>query len=151
MNVQIMSTVITATENINVTGYTVFLGGAIDMGTAVNWQQQVIDALYAEDGLVILNPRREHFESHMLEAQIEWELSAMESADVVLMWFPAAAQAPISLLETGLYMRSGKLLVGAESGYFRRTNLELTCQRYAVPLYATLDELIARIKGQLRT
>ncbi len=141
-----MSTVITAPEPIDASGFRVYLAGAIDMGRAVTWQAQVIAMLADRPGLVLLNPRRDHFDADTLDEQIRWELDALDAADVILMWFPADANAPISLLETGLYLRSGKLLIGAEPGYERRRNLEITTERYGVPLWPQLHDLVEQLR-----
>lgn len=111
------------------------------MGSAVNWQYEIRDALANIDGLVLLNPRREQFDEATLDEQINWELSALEASHVIIMWFPRKSSAPIALFETGLYMRSGKLLVGAETGFYRRRNLEITTQRYGTQLLTSLAEL----------
>ena len=39
--------------------------------------------------------------------QVEWELGALESADVIVMYFAPGTQSPISLLEMGLHARGG--------------------------------------------
>lgn len=133
-----MTTVITAPENIDVEGFKVFLAGAIDMGEAPDWQAQAIEMLGNQSHLIIFNPRRKEFTEDTLDEQIHWELKALDKADVILMWYPATAEAPVSLFETGLYLNSGKLIVGVEPGYFRQRNLELTAEYYNVPLWNTL-------------
>lgn len=140
-----MTEIIRAPHPVNSKGFKVFLAGAIDMGQAVDWQSQVADSLRDEPNLVLLNPRREDFTPDKLDEQIMWELDALERADIILMWFPGDTQAPISLLEAGLYMRSGKLFLGVEESYYRRRNLELTAHFYKVPIYHTLNDLIAVI------
>ncbi|MCB9450127.1 MAG: nucleoside 2-deoxyribosyltransferase domain-containing protein [Anaerolineaceae bacterium] len=118
------------------------------MGRALDWQSWVIEQLRKEPGLILLNPRRADFTPDKLDEQIMWELRELEEADIILMWFPARSEAPISLLETGLYMKSGKLILGVEEGYYRKRNLELTAQYYNVPVHLTLDSLIAEIMRQ---
>ncbi len=137
-----MAKVITAPESIDVPGFKAYLGGAIDMGFAQDWQAKVIRALADYENLVLLNPRRVYFNESTLDEQIYWELAAMEAADLLLIWFPYNAKAPVALLETGLYLRSNKLLLGAEEGFYRRRNLEITAERYSVKLWAHLDDLI---------
>lgn len=137
-----MGVVITAPERVPETGYKVYLAGAIDMGEADNWQERVIARLKNIDNLVLVNPRRAHFTSDTELEQIAWELDAMEAADLIMLWLPAASKAPISLLELGLYARSGKLRVGAEIGFYRMMNVALTASRYGVPLCYKLEELI---------
>lgn len=143
--------ILTPPASIAVSGYKVFLGGAIDMGAAVDWQAQVIDALRDLPDLVLFNPRRPQFTAEMQDEQIRWELAAMQAADAVLMWFPKNAQAPIALLETGLYLRSGKLLLGVEAGYHRARNLELTATWCDVPLYDTLSDLLDALRHRFHT
>lgn len=119
---------------------TVFLAGAIDMGAAVNWQGQVIEQI--SEQFCILNPRRENFTPDTLDEQIRWELDKLERADYIFLWFPKNSKAPISFFEAGLYWNSGKLLVGAEPGFYRRRNLELTAERCDVILHDSLDRMI---------
>lgn len=141
-----MAIVVTAPEPFNppyAESKSVFLAGAIDMGAAVDWQAYVIEKLSAiSHDLLIFNPRRAAFTANTLDEQILWELDALEAADTVFMWFPAAAKAPVAMLETGLFLRTGKLYIGAAQGFYRRRNLELTCERFGVPLFDNLDEMI---------
>ena len=136
-----MTTVITAPGALPDSGFMIFLAGAIDMGRADEWQDKIIDMLEWNDNLVLLNPRREAFTPETLDPQIRWELDALARSDVIIMWFPKDAAAPISFLETGLYMASGKLVIGAEAGFYRRRNLELTCEHYGVELWGTLGQI----------
>ena len=136
-----MTTVITAPDSYRTRGFMIFLAGAIDMGRADEWQHKIISMLQHNDDLVLLNPRREEFTPDTLDPQIRWELNALTRVDAIIMWFPKGAAAPISLLETGLYMTSGKLIIGAEAGFYRRRNLELTCEYYGVALHETLGQI----------
>ncbi len=146
-----MTVVITAVEPLELKGFSVFLAGAIDMGSAVDWQSYVIDELSGYDDLVIVNPRRPNFTADTLDEQIHWELNALEQVDRIMMWFPKSAKAPISFFEAGLYLQSRKLFVGAEARFYRRRNLEITCARYGVILWDTLDGLISAIKTEEET
>jgi hypothetical protein len=138
--------VITFPDLIRQSGFRVYLGGAIDMGKAVYWQDHIISLLTDLQNLVLINPRRSDFTADKFDEQITWELAALEATDIILMWFPKDSDAPISLLETGLYMRSGKLVLGVEDGYRRQRNLELTSQYYGVHTWGTLDELAGEIR-----
>jgi hypothetical protein len=137
-----VTTIVTAPEEIPEKGFKVFLGGAIDMGDAPNWQAQIIEMLSGQESLVLINPRRPSFTPDILDEQIRWELEALEKADLIIIWFPVKAKAPISFLEVGLYMNSGKLIVGAEEGFYRRRNLELTCEHFETPLRQSLGEIV---------
>ncbi|KLI99906.1 nucleoside 2-deoxyribosyltransferase domain-containing protein [Luteimonas sp. FCS-9] len=135
---------------------TVFLAGSIEMGRAGDWQQQVQDAL-ADLDVVLLNPRRADWnpawrpeaDEPEFRRQVEWELEALERADLVLMYFAPGTQSPITLLEFGLYARSGKLLLAAPAGYFRKGNLDITAERYGVPRVETLPALIEAVRTRL--
>jgi hypothetical protein len=137
-----MTIVVTAPEQWSMPAVLrLYLAGAIDLGCAPDWQSEVIRALGDLPGLVVLNPRRPTFDPSRLDEQIRWELDALAAADLILLWLPATASAPVSLLEAGLYMSSGKLVVGVEPAYQRQRNIELTAQRYGVPIHGTLDAL----------
>ncbi|WP_238019964.1 nucleoside 2-deoxyribosyltransferase domain-containing protein [Dactylosporangium sp. AC04546] len=143
-----MTIVVTAPEDWRIAGYRVFLAGAIDSGSAVDWQAEVVAALAGRAGLVLLNPRRADYASVRLDEQIGWELDALEAADRILMWFPAGSVAPVSMLETGLYLRSGKLLLGADPGFARRRNLELTAARFGLAVHTSLPALINSLEPE---
>lgn len=134
----------------------VFLAGSIDMGASENWQARVEQAL-ADEGVVLLNPRRDDWnpawQSSAAEPefrkQVEWELSALNRADVILMYFAPASQSPITLLELGLHAPSGKVLLACPEGYWRKGNVDITADRYGVPRYESLDALIAGVRQRL--
>ncbi|MEG0186375.1 MAG: nucleoside 2-deoxyribosyltransferase domain-containing protein, partial [Stenotrophomonas sp.] len=77
------------------------------------------------------------------------QLAALEQADIVLMYFAPGTQSPITLLEFGLYARSGKLLVAAPAGYWRKGNLDITGDRYGVPRFDDLPALIDAVKQRI--
>jgi hypothetical protein len=134
----------------------VYLGGSIDMGAAPNWQADVIAALGDED-VIVLNPRRadwnpdwapEASEPHFRQ-QVEWELAALDKADIIILHLAAETRSPISLLELGLYATSGKLLIHCAEGYWRKGNVDITADRYGVELVDTISELIAALRYRI--
>jgi hypothetical protein len=66
------------------------------------------------------------------------------------MYFVPSSQSPITLLEFGLYARSGKLRVAAPEGYWRKGNLDITGDRYGVPRYDDLQALLAAVRTELK-
>ena len=82
-----------ATYNDYLNKPSVFLAGSIEMGVAEDWQAKVSAALAPLDVLV-LNPRRSNWDSSWAQTidnppfreQVEWELDALDAADVVLMY-----------------------------------------------------------------
>jgi hypothetical protein len=85
----------------------VFLAGSIDLGAADDWQSDFERRLAAARA-AILNPRRDAWDSSW-RPQVEWELSAQELATCIAMYFMPTSKAPITLLELGLFARTGKL------------------------------------------
>ena len=53
--------------------------------------------------------------------------------------------APASL-EMGLFARSGKLYVACEPDFYRHDNVRITCARYGVPLYDTIEEMLEEVR-----
>ena len=132
----------------------VFLAGSIDQGAAVDWQKQVTNALKDADNLTILNPRRDDWDStwtqdienDQFREQVEWELEAQEKADLIIMFFDPEGKAPITLLELGLFARTGKLIVCCPKGYWRKGNVDIVCNRYKVKQAPDLETLIEKLK-----
>jgi len=134
----------------------VFLAGAIDQGKAENWQEKVARALDDLD-VVVLNPRRDDWDASWEQSadnpefrqQVEWELSAQEKADVVIFVFTADSKAPITFLEMGLFAPHKTAIVCAEEGFYRQGNLDIVCERYKIPIYHDIDEMIADLHETL--
>ena len=134
----------------------VFLGGSIDGGGAPDWQAALTRALGDED-VVILNPRRADWNPAWkpeatepeFRRQVEWELAALEGADVIVMYFAPGSQSPISLLELGLHARSGKMIVLCPDGFWRKGNVDITAEAYGVRQVETMDALIAAVREQV--
>jgi hypothetical protein len=122
----------------------IFLAGSIESGYAVNWQLDFIEkTIKEESNFIIFNPRRVEWSmSANLEFQIKWELEALEQADHIIMYFCPDTLSMISLMEFGLYARSGKMKVICPNSYSRSTNVRITAKRYNVPLFESLDEYI---------
>jgi nucleoside 2-deoxyribosyltransferase-like protein len=152
----------------------IFLAGSIEMGQAEQWQERIVAALSGTEAgtgtgtgtgtqagtgvgnLVILNPRRDDWDDSWQQRaddprfseQVNWELDMLDAADVVVMYFAPGTKSPVSLLEFGLCARSGKLRVCCPEGFWRRGNVEVVCRRNRIPLFGTLDELIADLIGK---
>ena len=131
----------------------VFLAGSIEMGVAGDWQAE-FERRLADLDMVILNPRRDEWDASWVQSiddphfrgQVEWELSGQEVATIIAMYFVPETKAPITLLELGLFAKSGKLVVACPRGFWRRGNIEVVCHRYGVPLLESLEELIEAIR-----
>ena len=136
-----MATIIKAPNPLQA-GFSVFLAGSIEMGQAENWQTKV-EASLADCEVVIFNPRRDDWDSSWKQSiddpqfreQVEWELDALERADVIVMYFDPGSKSPISLLELGLFARSGKMVVCCPQGFWRKGNVDIVCAKYGIKHY----------------
>jgi len=136
-------------KNYNRRGKRIFLAGTIEMGNSEDWQSQVEEALI-NTGYTLLNPRRDEWDSSWEQKienpqfyqQVNWELDALDKSEIIIMNLLPDSKSPISLLELGLYANSGKLLVCCPEGFWRKGNVEVVCERYDIPLYDNLEELL---------
>lgn len=132
---------------------TVFLAGSIEMGAAEEWQKATSNRL-AGSGLVVLNPRRDDWDSSWVQSidnpqfreQVEWELGALDRADHIILYLSPGTQSPISLLELGLFADSGKLLVVCPEGFWRKGNVDIVCRRYGIPQYTNIDAAVVALE-----
>ena len=130
----------------------IFLAGSIEMGTANNWQEEFTSTLDGERA-VILNPRRDDWDCSWEQSidnpkfreQVEWELTAMQRASIIVMHFEPNTKSPITLLELGLFANSGKLIVHCPEGFWRKGNVDIVCNRFRI----SQVENISDIKGML--
>lgn len=139
----------------------VFLAGTIDMGHSDDWQQTFINQANREetlDEVVVFNPRRKSWDYNWTQSignvwfsgQVNWELDAMESADVILLFLKANSKSPISMMELGLFADSGKLMVCCEEGFWRKGNIDIVCKRKRIDQYHTFGELSAAVIAKLK-
>jgi hypothetical protein len=118
-----------------------FLAGSIEMGRAVQWQEEVVNHFKNWNNLNIMNPRRDNWDSSWKQSignpdfreQVNWELNMLQQADVVAVYFDKDTMSPITLLELGLHARDQKLVVCCPDGFWRQGNVEIVCNRFAIP------------------
>jgi len=136
------------------TRFSVFLAGSIEMGIAENWQETIEAALEYEKDLCILNPRRNDWdaswkqdkENKQFSEQVNWELDALETANMIVFYFSPETKSPVSMLELGLFARTGKLVVCCPDGFWRKGNIDIVCEKYNIKQVNTLNEIINLIK-----
>ena len=134
-------------SEINIIGrnpFRIFLAGTIDNGDSTDWQQELINTINGVElrkPTSIYNPRRKEWPSsdnhREIDRQIEWELSHLEKADLIVMNILANSKSPISLMELGLFAREGRLMVFCPKTFYRYDNVRNVCKRYGVPLHTT--------------
>ncbi|QZK91665.1 nucleoside 2-deoxyribosyltransferase domain-containing protein [Flavobacterium sp. CHNK8] len=129
----------------------VFLAGSIEMDKAVDWQKKCEEVLSAK--YIIFNPRRNEWNSDWEQSitnakfkeQVDWELNALEKADIIIMFFANNTKSPISLLEFGLYAQSNKMKVVVEEDFWRKGNIDVVCEKYNIQQYKSLEELLQNL------
>jgi len=132
----------------------IFLAGSIEMDKAIDWQKQCESEL--QNQFNVLNPRRESWDTSwkqdisnlIFKEQVNWELNALEQADIIIMFFANNTQSPISLLEFGLYARSKKMYVVCENEFWRKGNIDVVCERYGIMQFDNLDQLMIFLKNK---
>ncbi|CAG8973023.1 hypothetical protein HYALB_00007250 [Hymenoscyphus albidus] len=137
-------------------GPTLFLSGSIDK-SKTTWQSALSESL-SHLPITILNPHRPDWDSSWRETlsfspfteQTNWELDAMEKADVIAFWFGANSQAPVTLMELGLFAGSGKCVVACPEGYWKRGNVQVVCGRAGIPVLSSVEDLQDAIIRMLR-
>ena len=130
----------------------IFLAGSIENGRAEMWQKEVVKAL--EDfPITIYNPRRDNWDPSLEQRatnptfnyQVNWEMNRLESAKSIFMYFAPGTYSPITLLELGAHMNSGKIIVCCPEGFYRKGNVEIVCQRNDIPFFHDLDSTIKKL------
>jgi hypothetical protein len=137
--------------------FSVFLAGSIEMGLAENWQKKIELALEGTENCCILNPRREawdaswkqEIENEQFNEQVNWELDALEKADLIVFYFSPETKSPVSMLELGLFARSGKVVVCCPEGFWRKGNVDVVCKKYSIQQANKVEELIRIIKQSI--
>ncbi|MDX2174018.1 MAG: nucleoside 2-deoxyribosyltransferase domain-containing protein [Bacteroidota bacterium] len=138
--------------------FSVFLAGSIEMGLAENWQEQIEKAFDESEDIYLLNPRRDDWDSSWKQSienkqfneQVNWELEGLEKANLIVFYFSPQTKSPVSMLELGLFAKSGKLVVCCPEGFWRKGNIDIVCKKYDIQQANTIEEIIQNIKSYLK-
>lgn len=139
--------------------FSIFLAGTIDMGYSRNWQQEVIAYLSKQAinrKLTIFNPRRKDWDNSWVQdianpdfnQQVNWELDALETADLIILYLEKDSKSPISLLELGLFADTEKVVVCCEKGFWRKGNVDIVCQRKGIIIFENIEDMLLFISTQ---
>lgn len=149
---------IKAPQVIDSAGFKIFLSGSIEMGMAENWQDR-LKAELKDFPVVLLNPRRDDWDSsweqsidnEKFKEQVEWELMAMEQANLIAVYFAPGTKSPISLLEFGFWAGKNpkKLIVCCPRGFWRKGNIDVVCAFYEIEICDYWENFILSIKYRL--
>lgn len=133
----------------------VFLAGSIEMGKAVDWQQEIEDKL-KDFEVTLFNPRRDDWDSSWdqsidnkeFKEQVTWELDSLDKAKKIVFFMDKDTKSPITLLELGLYASSGKCCVYCPEGFWKKGNVDIVCERFKIPMVDNIDGLVKFIKNE---
>jgi hypothetical protein len=139
--------------------FSIFLAGTIDMGYSRNWQQEVIAYLSKQAinrKLTIFNPRHKDWDNSWVQdmdnpdfnQQVNWELDALETADLIILYLEKNSKSPISLLELGLFADTKKVVVCCEKGFWRKGNVDIVCQRKGITIFENIEDMLLVISIQ---
>jgi hypothetical protein len=134
-----------------------FLAGSIDLGAAPDWQRELATSLLDIPRLLILDPRRDAWDSSWsqskddpnLRGQVEWELDGLERASVIAYYFAPGSKSPVTMIELGLHARGGKAVVCCPEGFWRKGNVDIVCERYDVEQVDDLEALATALRRRL--
>ncbi|KAF5008539.1 hypothetical protein FDECE_5195 [Fusarium decemcellulare] len=131
----------------------VFLAGTTSRVDTSDWRETLSTSL-SDVPVTIYNPYRADWDSSWREdinfapyrEQVEWELEKQDKADIVVVYFHPATQAPVSLLEFGIWARiPGKTIVVCPEGYWKRGNVQIVCKKFGVEMVDNVDGLTEAI------
>jgi hypothetical protein len=144
----------------------VFLAGSIEMGAAINWQEEFIPKLLSNYEGFILNPRRDDWDASWVQRkdnpqfneQVNWELRGLHKANVVFFYFAPNTISPISLLELGLvaqhkkiFCQKGDVIVYCPDDFQRKGNVDITLEFLKLnPACDDLDDALYELHERVR-
>jgi len=149
-----MELVYTFEERSNLDLQTIFLAGPTYRVKArskvkESWRQNAVNYLdkYGFTGSVVIPEYRGNKlpENWNLIDQVDWEVSFMRGADLIIFWIPRNMKSLPGLttnIEFGEYLHSGKIFIGAPSEAVKNEYLIERCRRLHIPWYTDLEELV---------
>lgn len=60
---------------------------------------------------------------------------------MMAVYFGKDSKAPISLMEVGLGVRKGRMVVACPEGFYKRGNVQIVCGRFGVEVVDSVEEL----------
>ncbi|MFK7786732.1 MAG: nucleoside 2-deoxyribosyltransferase domain-containing protein [Crocinitomicaceae bacterium] len=121
----------------------IFLAGSMAQESSSNWRKTVVNQFGdTYHFFVPTHPNHDQTGDDEMKTHIEWELNGLAKADFILLNFLADARSPISMVEMGMYIQSGKLIVVCPKNFYKRRYVETLCEKYTTPLFNHLDQLL---------
>lgn len=114
-----------------------------------NWRPEALQILESIDfsGTVFVPLPRSGEWPNDYNAQIEWELKHLEIASVVAFWVPRDLEilpAFTTNVEFGMYLKSGKIVLGFPKGAPKMSYMKYVAEKYQVSVSNTLEDTMRR-------
>ncbi len=114
-----------------------------------SWRPEALQILEAlnYDGKVYVPEDRNQNRSFEYDHQVHWEWAALGAAPVIVFWVPRELKkmpAFVTNVEFGLYISTGKVLLGAPEGAAKMGYLKALATRFNVPIHDNLGLLLAQ-------
>jgi hypothetical protein len=124
-----------------------FLSGPVQHGQAA-WQDRLARALEKAPGW-LLDPRRADWDSTWMNslvdprfaAQVAWELAGLARATERVVFLGGSSDAPVTLLELGLYAHQGRTRICLDDGYALGGHVQAVARAWKLPVHRGLDAL----------
>ncbi|KAF1937288.1 hypothetical protein EJ02DRAFT_447553 [Clathrospora elynae] len=123
---------------------------------AVKWQEQMVIMLSLLP-ITVNNPRRGNWDPNATQEaknkafreQVEWELSALEQADVICFFFDHTTMSPVTMLKLGLWAASDQVIMCCDKRFWRAGNVHIVCERYGIPYVEKFEDLVPAVRKML--
>lgn len=111
-----------------------------------NWRPEALAALEAMgyDGVVFVPLPRDGDWNHGYDTQVEWELTHLNMADVVLFWVPRSKDLPAltTNVEFGSFYDTGKAILGYPKEATQMRYLDHLAKTESVTVCGTLEDTL---------
>ena len=140
---------------------TIFLGGSISKNGTGNWRQFLVESSsLSGKGVVFYDPSRDDWDHTWKEdmsderwvQQVDWEGDRITESEVIVFYFGAATDAPITLLEFGTVLGTSKrhqTVVCVDPAYSKAGYVELHCMRQGVTFVDDVEQLPRLVSKKL--
>lgn len=149
------SKVITAPSRQPINSPAVILLGSI---TTPSWRTALCISLQ-DLPITILDPSRDDWDSSWIESpsfepfreQVEWELEHARAATIVAIYFDPKTQAPVSLMELGMWgtIKGENVVVCCPEGFWKRGYVQMVSKSLGVKFCETPMELEKTVREKM--
>ncbi|TLD08582.1 uncharacterized protein PgNI_07160 [Pyricularia grisea] len=131
----------------------VYLAGSMPVTGTADWREALVGSL-AHVPVTWVDPTRPEWDESWREdddhgpfrEHVKWEIEMKDRADLVIVHFGASSRPSDGLLELGILAGSRRRCkVVCESGYQKRGDVVMLCQRYQIDVFNTVDALARKL------